>query len=149
MAYNNNRKNWHNDPKPELPEDYLKGGYYRQENGELTLDKKYIVGYPSDLADKLSNEGNSLNKRSQIRKFYEYALRMQQALKQNDGNFSRIEAELHRLGPHAAYAKSRKVVSEFFEEFINQNLAAIHTADDLTAFCKHFEAIIAYLPKDN
>lgn len=156
MANKNNwpdqrgRSNWNdNTSRPVFPKGYLEDGYYRQLDGEPVLRKAYIVGFPRELAKMLSSGSRNINKRSQIRKFYEYALRMQKSLQQNNGNFGKVEAELGRLAPHAAYAKSRRVVSDFFEEFIQRNLEAIHSAEDLNAFCKHFEAIIAYLPKDN
>lgn len=137
-----------------LPKGYLEGGYYKEVNGEKVLQKEYIVKYPQEIVELLTVRDergrvkSDINKRSQIRKFYEYALAVQGLLQRKDNNFEVVEAELNRLIPFADYAKSRGTVSDLFVEFINKNVTNIHSTSDLTAFTKHFEAIVAYLPKD-
>lgn len=157
MAYNNNgynkpHRNRNNGQggnriNEELPQNYLYGGYYVEKNGELVLKKEYIVGFPNEIAKLLSQDRNK-NKRSQIRKFYEYALRIQALLKRKNMEFDAIEAELTRLVPYVKYAESRSTVSELFRMFIEENIKHIHNEKDLMAFIKHFEAIVAYLPKE-
>jgi len=162
MAYNNGynnkpygNKNYaqnNNWEKQELPENYLKGGYYEEKDGETVLKKEYIIGFPNEIAKLLSDEKNknnkNKNKRSQIRKFYEYVLRIQDLLKRKKTGFSVVEAELARLVPYVKYAESRSTVTELFRMFVEENVKHIHDEKDLTAFVKHFEAIVAYLPKE-
>lgn len=138
----------------QLPNGYLDGGYYKDVNGEKILQKEYIVKYPLEMVDLLTVRDergrvkSDINKRSQIRKFYEYALAVQSLLQRKGNNFEVVEAELNRLIPFADYAKSRGTVSGLFVDFIKKNVMSIHNTSDLTAFIKHFEAIVAYLPKD-
>jgi CRISPR type III-A-associated protein Csm2 len=151
---NYNSKNYnsgnYNDKRNNIPNEYwtdLKNGYYVIQDGKPVLNKDYIVNYPSAIAQALSQEGK-MNKRTQIRKYYEYALRIQEAMNYRNGNFAEIEAEFNRLIPHVRYAQSRSVVSSNFVKFIQKNVEQVHTANDLRAFIKHFEAVVAYLPKD-
>lgn len=142
----------YNRPEATLPKGYLDGGYYKTIQGELILKKEYIVEYPKniarDLSDKRESRGGKVNKRSQVRKFYEYTLRIHELLKQKSGDFCCVEAELNRLIPFVKYAYSRDKVSDLFVKFIEINVTTIRNSDDLRAFVKHFEALIAYMPKD-
>lgn len=146
-GYNNNYQ------KGQLPQSYLSGGYFETVGGERALRSEYIVEYSREIAKKLSSrdewDSNSpQNKRSQIRKFYEYVLGIQGLLQRKNNNFQVVEAELQRLIPFVNYARSRSTVSELFENFIEENIRAVHNQEDLKAFAKHFESIVAYLPKE-
>lgn len=138
--------------KGQLPEGYLSDGYYKIVDGEKALRPEYIVEYSKEIADNLSKkeewDGKSQNKRSQIRKFYEYVLGIQELLQRKNNNFQVIEAELQRLIPFVNYARSRSTVSKLFKNFIEKNIRAVHNPEDLKAFAKHFESIVAYLPKE-
>lgn len=140
--------------KGQLPEGYLSDGYYKIVDGEKALRPEYIVEYSKEIAKKLSKreewDGKSQNKRSQIRKFYEYVLGIQELLQRKNNNFRAVEAELKRLLPRVYYARNRSTstVSELFVNFIEENIRAVHNPEDLKAFAKHFESIIAYLPKE-
>ena len=137
-----------------LPKGYLSGGYFETIKGENALKPEYIVEYSKEIAKKLADRNEweksntPQNKRSQIRKFYEYVLRIQGLLRRKNDNFGAVEAELKRLIPYVDYAVSRGTVSELFQNFINDNMMAIHNVEDLNAFVKHFESIVAYLPKE-
>jgi CRISPR-associated protein Csm2 len=165
MAYNNRgfgdrqgggKKGYSGDydyQKGQLPKGYLSGGYYETVGGEKALRPEYIVEHSKEIADKLSKreewDGKSpQNKRSQIRKFYEYVLGIQELLQRKNNNFQVVEAELQRLIPFVNYARSRGTVSELFENFIEKNIRAVHNPEDLKALAKHFESIVAYLPKE-
>ncbi len=105
-----------------LPAGYLEGGYYKEVQGEKVLKKEYIVTYPEAIARALSDRDESKNskknKRSQIRKFYDYTLRINDLLNRKSGNFALVEGELNRLIPFVKYAASRDTVSGLFEAFI-------------------------------
>lgn len=131
-----------------LPEGYLQGGYYSDPE-KAKLKKEYIVEYPKALANAFELDGGrDTNKRSQIRKFYEYLLRVDRQMRLQDNNFSLIEANLAELLPHVTYAGKRRVVSNLFIKFIEANLAAVHDEKDMRAFVKHFEAVVAFTKKD-
>ena len=133
----------------DLPKGYLDGGYYRDEEKE-NLNPDYIITYAKNIAEALEAEGgNECNKRTQIRKFYEYLLRVRDKMDQKNGKFEYVEAELMELQPKANYACSRKVVSAIYVKFIEKNLEHVKDASDMWAFVKHFEAVIAYMKKGN
>ncbi len=168
MAYNNRgfgdrqgggKKGYSGDydyQKGQLPKGYLSGGYYEIVGGEKILRSEYIVEYPREIAKKLSSceewdsRRSAQNKRSQIRKFYEYVLSVQGLLRRKNNNFQVVEAELRCLLPFVYYARNRSTstVSELFRNFIEENIRAVHNPEDLKAFAKHFESIVAYLPKE-
>lgn len=149
MDYRNNNKGYFQQEEAELPKGYLEDGYYYIKDKEKILDKNYIIKYPREIAKTFEKQGKrNVNKRSQIRKFYEYSLRIGEMVKGDDERFASYEAELCRLESFAEYAESRERVSALFTEFIRRNLEHINNAKDLAAFNKHFEAIIAYMPKE-
>lgn len=137
---------------PQLPKGYLVGGYYEEGERGRVLKKEYIVDFPISIAKALSSkedsENGKRNKRSQIRKFYEYSISIRELANRKNGDFRVIEAELDRLLPFAQYKMSRNTVSQLFVDFINKNVSNIKNTEDLQAFVKHFEAIVAYLPKE-
>lgn len=133
-----------------LPEGYLQGGYY-SDSKKTKLKREYIVEYPKDLANAFwLDGGKDTNKRSQIRKFYEYLLRVERKMHLQDNAFGSIEADLAELLPYVTYAGNRKnkVVSNLFILFIQKNIAALHDEKDVRAFVKHFEAVIAFTKRD-
>ena len=69
-------------------------------------------------------------------------------MRRKNNNFPSVEAELDRLLPFVKYAESRGTVSPLFRNFIEKNIMIIHNGEDLNAFVKHFEAVVAYLPKE-
>lgn len=146
-SFGGNGRNQNNPEEKSLPQGYLSGGYYEMVDGEKVMKKDYILSYPREIAQALSVK-RDVNKQSQIRKFYEYSLRIQGILRRKNGDFKLVETELNRLIPHAHYAMNRGTISELFKNFIERNLKSIHNAEDLNAFIKHFEAIVAYLPKE-
>ncbi len=157
-GYRNNQKNTgqrnnagrsNNAENSSFPDNYLKGGYYKDEKKEI-LRKEYIVEYPRKLAWIFENDGGrDANKRSQLRKFYEYSLRVEKSIFYSENNFEKYEADINQLLPAVTYAKTRKVVSSKFVEFIDKNLKCIHDQKDFKAFIRHFEAILAFSKKDN
>lgn len=134
----------------ELPKGYLEDleeGYYKIVDGEDCLKREFIVEYPKRIARLL--EDRNKNKLSQIWKFYDYARRIQDSLKQKGKTFEVVEAELNMLKPAVAYAVNRDTVTYFFKVFIEKNVSQIKDMKDLEAFIKHFQALIAYLPRKN
>ncbi len=133
---------------PALPEGYLTGGYYLDPEKEK-LKKEYITKYPKSIAKSLEHDGGKeANKRSQIRKFYEYLLRVDRKMHLKDNDYSMVEADLEALVPFVSYAGKRKLVSRLFQQFIEENVRAVRDEKDMRAFVKHFEALVAFTKKD-
>lgn len=147
---NNTYKNNDNIPIT-LPDGYLINGYFTDANKEKR-DKDYIIKYAKQIADSLEKEGKGggglKNKRTQIRKYYDYSIRVRDKLQSKNDDISYIEADIAQLRSTVAYAKSRGVVSAIFEKFITKNVEKITDAKDYYAFMKHFEAIVAFMKKD-
>ena len=162
MAYNNNKdkgnnygsnKGFNNRPaqgnyqKPAFPPAGYLQGYY-EDPEKLVLKKEYILSFAKDIKNTLEAEGGAnRNKRSQIRKFYDYCIRIRDKL-DTRGDFSYVAAEFANLDPMASIQKSRNVVSESFYSFISSNVEAVKDERDFRAFVMHFQAIVAYMKKD-
>lgn len=133
-----------------FPEGYLSDlekGYYTVVDGKKCMNPKFIVEYPRSIAEDL--EDDSKNKLSQLRKFYDYARRIRDSLNRNDEVFDAQKAELSKLKPAVNYAYVRETVSDVFKDFIDVNVSRINDREDLDAFIEHFQALIAYLPREN
>lgn len=138
------------DKKAENPlADYEKAlldGYFKISNGQKCLKPEFVTEYPQQLADELSNA--SINKLSQIWRFYDHARRIQDRVIHNGETFASVNADLQFLKPVVYNALNKETVTEVFKKFIDNNLDQIKNEDDLAAFIKHFQALIAYLPRD-
>ena len=144
-----NKKNFNNtNNRSELtfPNEYLYGGYFEDKNKEI-LKCEYIVEYPKHIVLNLIRNKDK-NKSSQLRKYYDYIVRIKDTLKYDNQIFNKVHVEINRLDYYVSYAESRGKVSRYFVDFIKKNLKNIKTKEDFFAFLKHFEAIIAYLPKE-
>lgn len=100
------------------------------------------------LSEKLANQGQA-NKRTQIRKFYDEVLRLDQDAKRlPDDQWPHILARLNLLVPKAVYAWGRNnLVSEDFVKFIKESVQQIQTKDDLAIFANFFEAFMGFYRK--
>lgn len=131
-------------PNRGLPQGYLKDGYFAKEGDRLVLREEFIIDYPAKIAAAL--EDRDKNKSSQLRKFYDYCIRIR-SMMDYGRSFKEVRSEFARLGPFAKYSESRSRVSDIFVEFIQRNVDKVRTEEDFNAFLKHFEAVIAYLKK--
>ena len=135
-------------PEPRLPEGYLHGGYFEPglAREKPSLRREYIIGYPEEIARSLGDP--KLNKSSQLRKFYDYAIRIRDILGRGI-SFREAESDFCRLLVFADYARNRSqpLVSMLFVDFIRQNVETVKNEQDFYAFLKHFEAVIAHLKK--
>lgn len=133
-----------------LPKEYLedlKDGYYRIVDGKECMKPEFIVKYPKKIAKGLKDRNK--NKLSQIWKFYEHARRIQDNLEHRRMPFTVSEAELDMMQPIVESALNRSMVTPIFKDFIDENVSKVQNMEDLDAFIKHFQALIAYLPREN
>lgn len=134
----------------------LEDGYFKMVDGKKCLKEEFIVEYPIkivemlkyDRNDKSKSNNKDKNKVSQLWKFYDHARRIQDSLRLKGGSLDVLRAELCELMPAANYALERKNVTVEFKQFIDFNVSRIKDKDDLAAFIKHFQSVIAYLPKE-
>lgn len=141
-GYQGGQQRW----QPALPDGYLKGGYFEPaaEGERPALRREFIIGYPETIANAL--EDREKNKSTQLRKFYDYCIRIRDMLDRGQ-SFHEVESDFCRLAAFAKYAESRGRVSDLFVKFIQNNVNMIHSKDEFYAFLKHFEAVIAYIKK--
>lgn len=125
----------------------LKDGYYKLIDDKPSMKSEFIVEYPEEIARRLKNYRK--NKLSQIWKFYDHTMRVQDRLQRKGDPLEILKAELCELQPAVNYAKGRDVVTQEFKDFIDLNVQCIHDNEDLRAFIKHFQSVIAYLPRQN
>lgn len=100
------------------------------------------------LSETLAQQGQA-NKRTQIRKFYDEVLRLDQDAKRlPDDQWPHILARLNLLVPKAVYAWGRNnLVSEDFVKFIKESVQQIQTKEDLAIFANFFEAFMGFYRK--
>jgi len=125
----------------------LKDGYYKIIDGKECLKPEFIVKYQKEIAKGLKDRNK--NKLSQIWKFYEHARRIQDNLEHQGMSFAVSEAELDIMQPIVEAALNKSTVTPVFKDFIDENVSKIKSMEDLDAFIKHFQALIAYLPREN
>lgn len=125
----------------------LNDGYFKLVDNKNSLKPEFIVEYPRKIAWRLKDDKK--NKLSQLWKFYNHAIRIQDTLRQTGDSLETLKAELFELQPYVNYAKGRGTVTQEFKKFIDFNVPCINDNDDLKAFIKHFQSIIAYLPRQN
>jgi CRISPR-associated protein Csm2 len=93
---------------------------------------------------------------TQLRRFYEDVLTLRERLRVASGScqdeprreaeFQRLRAEFKMLKAKAAYARGRNPNTfplQFLQFFID-HVAAVNSARDFEAFCKHFQAVVAF-----
>ena len=153
MAYNG-RNNYQNGQggynsryqQPSLPDGYLDGGYFSpaKDGQKRAMKREYILGYPEQIARALDDRDK--NKSTQLRKFYDYCIRIRDALEQGK-TFQEVESDFCRLTAFAKYAENRSRVTSLFVDFIDRNVKIVQSKESFYAFLKHFEAVIVYIKK--
>lgn len=127
-------------------EEGLKKGYFRTVGGKRCMKPEMIVEYPKKMAFILQDKNR--NKLSQLWKFYSYVKQIQSHVKHGKA-FELAEPDLCEICPKVNNAYNRGNVTRYFKDFIEDNVRMVKSAEDLDAFARHFEAVIAYLPRKN
>jgi len=93
-------------------------------------------------------------KTTQLRRYYDDVLNLRERLREEarragddrEAAFQTLLADFKMLKAKAAYAHGRsdKTFPRQFLQFFVDHVAAVRTASDFEAFCKHFEAVIAF-----
>lgn len=112
---------------------------------------------PELLDQEAMQVGEALAKaeleRAQLRRFYSDVLALKRYFElrsagldmhRRDEAFSEIYAQFRMLKARAYYACQRKVIPGVMKEFIQNHVGAVRTWKDFLAFCRHFEAVVAF-----
>lgn len=135
----------------------LDKGYFYILGDKSCMKPDFIVGYPQKIAEKLkydkrdsrTKKNKDKNKLSQLWRFYDHVRRIQDSLCSRNEPLEVLMAELYGLISAANYAYERQTITKDFKDFIDLNISHINNKKDLDAFIKHFQSLIAYLPKEN
>lgn len=115
---------------------------------EKLLDPELFSKTAEALAKKLAEDheqsGKKVNKRTQIRKFYDEIVRLDMLTKSRSEEWVSIIPIVHVLTAKAAYARGRKLISENFMNFIKDSINQIEGPEDLNVFCNFFEAFMGF-----
>jgi len=101
-----------------------------------------------NLAGECENSRRRLNKRTQIRKFYDEVVRLNSASKMRESEWKNILPLVHMLTAKAAYAKGRDLVSDNFLQFIRNSVEQVKNPADLSVFANFFEAFMGFYRMD-
>jgi CRISPR-associated protein Csm2 len=110
------------------------------------MDPTIFSEKAGELSKKLA--GQKGNERTQLRKFYDEVLRLDQDAKKSPEKWPNILARLHLLIPKAAYAQGRGLVSSDFSEFIKNSVGETKSPMDLAVFSNLFEALMGFYKMD-
>jgi CRISPR type III-A-associated protein Csm2 len=96
------------------------------------------------MASGMAEDGLLMN---QLNRFFRHCRRIQSRLSRNETSWEKEKSAVALLSAHAAdaYGKSPRKIPQSFKEFIDRNVARIHTEDDFVkGFMKHFEALMGF-----
>jgi len=128
-----------------LAKEYLQGGYFDQSEH---LKREYIVEYPQQIANQLAYDKFQQMSAAGLRRFFTKVRFLERKLEAK-GDFAAVVPELLALIPYVHNAKTRKVVPQLFQQFIEQNVNAAVQSEHAfrEGFLKHFEYVVAFFPK--
>lgn len=98
-----------------------------------------------NIADKLNQAHQKMNKTTQIRRFYDELVGWHERIDGSEEKFKQFEAFIRMLNAKVAYAKGRDLVDEEFEKWFGECIQATTSAVALTHFRLHFEAVLGFL----
>jgi CRISPR type III-A/MTUBE-associated protein Csm2 len=128
---------------PKMPDDYLKGGYFKDDRKNIRDD--LLLGTAENVAKAIGFARGITN--SQLRRFYGHAKNVQVNLELT-GDYQRVKGSILSLKSFAAEAFGKEKIKRNFYEFISKNIEQIEKYNDpdvfTKGFMKHFEAVVAY-----
>ena len=94
---------------------------------------------------KLFSQAIRMNKPSQIRRFYDELVNLQERIGISDDKFKELEAFVRMLNAKIAYAQGRGLVDDAFATWFSECLKTVNTSKSLGYFRLHFEAVLGFL----
>jgi CRISPR-associated protein Csm2 len=117
------------------------------DKGKGQIDPKLFSETAERLAGELADDWrqqSKLNKRSQIRKFYDEVLRLNSLAQSSKVPWDAVLPQVHMLVAKTAYARGRELVSENFKNFMQNSVSQVEKEDDLRVFADFFEALMGF-----
>jgi len=111
------------------------------------LDPELFSTKAEDFAKQINDEAQrkrSLNKGTQLRKFFDEILRLNMLAQARDADWNLILPQVHMVIAKTAYAKGRDLVSQSFVNHMRQGIEQVETPDDLKIFSNHLEAFMGF-----
>lgn len=116
-----------------------------KDKGNKLIEPELFSAIAENIAKKVADDGSkTINKRSQIRKFYDEVLNFSARVGKDSTEFKKMLPYLKMLNAKAAYAKGRGLISDSFKNFISDSLKQINDIDDFEVFLGLFEAFMGY-----
>lgn len=117
------------------------------DRGTKRLDPKLFSEKARTMAQELGQENKAqdkVNKRTQIRKFYDEVLRLNDLAQSGKAAWDVVIPQVHMLVAKTAYANGRQLVSPTFLNFIQESVAQVESQEDLRIFANFFEAFMGF-----
>lgn len=113
-------------------------------------DKKGLASLIRDdamvYAEQIMNNRGSRDNYTQIRKYYDELVRLQQqSILCNEESFTKYLPSIYIMAAKASYAVSKKTLTQSFGNFIEKNVKSVNTKEDLNSCIMLFEAVLGYL----
>jgi len=118
-----------------------------KDEADRRLDPTLFSQEAEDMAKDLAGENKlntKLNKRTQIRKFYDEVLRLDDLAQAKEDLWDVVVPQVHMLVAKTAYAQGRELVSEKFLKFMKETVAQVKSREDLRVFANFFEAFMGF-----
>ena len=115
-----------------------------KDRAKQLVDPELFSTVADKLAEEIKNDGNKMNKRSQIRKFYDEVVRLDMMSKSRPDEWVHILPLVHMITAKAAYAKGRNLISDNFNMLIKNSVDQVKTPKDLNVFHNFFESFMGF-----
>lgn len=96
------------------------------------------------MKEDFEHQRRKVNKRTQLRKFYDEVLRLNMLARERPKQWDAIKPQVHMLTAKAAYAEGRELISTNFRKFIKEAVDKVDTPEDLNVFSNLFEAFMGF-----
>ncbi len=96
------------------------------------------------MAKQLGNQDKRKNKGTQLRRFFDEIVRLNDTAKSNGVGMELILPNLHMIIAKAAYAEGRRLVTPDFVALIRDGIGQVETKEDLKVFTSFFESLMAF-----
>jgi CRISPR-associated protein Csm2 len=114
-----------------------------------TLDPLLFSKVAEELAIQINEDFRTdrrkkVNKRTQLRKFYDEVLRLNMLARERPMQWDAIKPQVYMLTAKVAYAEGRELVSSNFRKFVKEAVDKVDTPEDLNVFSNLFEAFMGF-----
>lgn len=100
------------------------------------------------LAEQIHSSGrDNLNKRTQLRKFYDEVIRLNTLTKNSSQDWHNILPYVNMIIAKAVYAEGRKKVTAEFVTLMKNCINQVKQPEDLDVFANFFEAFMGFYRK--